>query len=707
MKKVCLCILIATVMSLWLVTPALAAQQVENIPYDSYTYWLGYSNKTLVPSKHMYEVCGILTGNDFGYSNFLSPTDICTDMEGNLYIVEEYMSRLTILDQNGNLKKTISEIKDGDESLSFVGSQGVFVDRNGRIYIADTRNSRVLVSDQNGSLLRVVEIPDSPLIPDDFLFTPVKIVVDSLDNMYVLSKGSTYGALMFGSDGIFLGFYGANTTAASITDIFNILWDLFVLTDEMRQGQLQRIPYQFVDLDVDTSDFVYTVTGKTEKALDLFGQIRRLNPSGRNILQVKQYASFSSSDSFNFLDAGASFVGNKEQNLVGITVDETGYIYALDNTYGRVFVYDKECNLLTALGGGGGQGSQQGLFESAVSIDVYQDKLFVLDYAKAQITVFKETEYGSLVKLANKMYLEQRYEEAEDLWYQVLAADRNSQLAYRGLARSSLMKGDYSIALTYAKQGRDYNTYDQAFGFVRNESLKNNVIWIVLLMGAFAAAVVALVVLLKKKKVKITNEKTKVMLQAPLHPFRSMDAIKYKKQGSILYASFLLFLLYVFTVMGDTHGGFLHNRFDASTYNAIFTLLSTVGIAVLWSICYWAVSVLFEGKSRLKEVYIVTGYAMIPQILNAIFFLIFSQFLLTSEATILSIFSVIMIIMSAIILCIGTMIINEFNFFKFLGTSIVSVIAMGIVIFIIFMILILIQQTFSFVATVFMEFNYR
>mgnify|MGYP003295443019 CR=1 FL=1 len=79
----------------------------------------------------------------------------------------------------------------------------------------------------------------------------------------------------------------------------------------------------------------------------------------------------------------------------------------------------------------------------------------------------------------------------------------------------------------------------------------------------------------------------------------------------------------------------------------------------------WAISVLFEGKCRLKQTFVIASYAMIPQIINSILFIILSQFLTSDEAVILSVISVLSLIVSGIVIVIGNMIINEFNFFKF------------------------------------------
>ena len=50
---------------------------------------------------------------------------------------------------------------------------------------------------------------------------------------------------------------------------------------------------------------------------------------------------------------------------------------------------------------------------------------------------------------------------------------------------------------------------------------------------------------------------------------------------------------------------------------------------------------------------------------------------------------------------------HEFDFFRFLLTAVITLVAMAIVIFLVFMIIILLQQFFAFIRTVFIEVTYR
>jgi hypothetical protein len=66
-----------------------------------------------------------------------------------------------------------------------------------------------------------------------------------------------------------------------------------------------------------------------------------------------------------------------------------------------------------------------------------------------------------------------------------------------------------------------------------------------------------------------------------------------------------------------------------------------------------------------------------------------------------------MTLLTAFMLIMGTMIIHDYTFGKFVGTTIMSVLAILIVIFLAIVIVILVQQLILFAGTVYREFMYR
>ena len=680
-----------------------SAAQIENITYDSYTYWQDNSGSFLVGNRPMYEVKDTIFAADYNISNLNEPTDIAVNSFGDLYILDSNNARIVILDKELKLKSIISDF--GGEK--FDKAMGIEISYDDKVYIADTENMRVLVADSNGSLIEIIKCPDSEIIPDDYEFRPLQLSLDKNGYLYVLSKGSYYGALVFAPDGTTEGFFGATKVNASIGDVFDLLWNRWFLTDAQRASQIQKIPYQFSDLCIDGDGLVYTTTGATKE--NAKGQIRALGPTGQNVLKSRVGRVVSSADGYNFADNGVAklAIGSRLQDFVSIDVQD-GIIYALDQTYGKVFVYSDNCELYTVFGGGVKKGTQLGTFQNAVSLAVYENNVYVLDSKKGNITVFSLNEYGSNLFKASALTNKGEYLNAKPLWESIIKLDRNNQLAYRGLARAELAEKNYSQAMKYAKQGWDRGIYDQAFEYVRNDFIEKYIDLFILLVILIPIAIFAVFMLNKRKKlVNINLPKTKLATTAFLHPFENFRAVKYNAQGSMIVASVFLILYYLTDVLRDYYSGFVHSTFNVEDYNSLLSLLGTVGVVVLWVVCNWGMSVLAEGKAKIKEVYIVACYSLIPQIFNSIFYLIGSNVLLESEATILTVVSTVCLILTGITLCIGTMIIHEFDFFKFIFTAVLSLIAMAVVIFILFMIVILVQQFYEFIRTILIEVIYR
>jgi hypothetical protein len=213
---------------------------------------------------------------------------------------------------------------------------------------------------------------------------------------------------------------------------------------------------------------------------------------------------------------------------------------------------------------------------------------------------------------------------------------------------------------------------------------------------------------MKKNNVAlIKNQSAKTVLRLCLHPFDSFQSIKYKQQGSLIIASILIILFYVSTVIKEMYSGFAFSTFEPSTYNSIITLFRTVGVVALWIIANWAICSLMEGKGNLKEICVVTAYALIPVIIGNFVTLFMTHILLPTEGAFITIVSVVCMLYTLYLLIVGTMIVHEYDFFKFLGATVVVIAVMALVIFIIFLLCILFQQATEFISTVFKEISTR
>ena len=116
---------------------------------------------------------------------------------------------------------------------------------------------------------------------------------------------------------------------------------------------------------------------------------------------------------------------------------------------------------------------------------------------------------------------------------------------------------------------------------------------------------------------------------------------------------------------------------------------------------------LFAGKGRFKEVFVATNYCLIPIIFYNFIRTILSYVMPLSGKGFLDGVYVVLIIYTVYLLCVAFTTIHDYSVSKLIGTTLVTIFGMILIIFVIFMIVILLQQLGDFVYSIFVEVVYR
>ena len=127
----------------------------------------------------------------------------------------------------------------------------------------------------------------------------------------------------------------------------------------------------------------------------------------------------------------------------------------------------------------------------------------------------------------------------------------------------------------------------------------------------------------------------------------------------------------------------------------------------MWVVVNWLVASLFEGKGRFMDILTVTAYSLLPLIVTQLVALPLSHGMLLEEATFLRLLQTVGLLYTLLLLAIGTMIMHDFSLWKFVWTSLLTLLGIGIIVFVLFMVGILLQQGYGFVLTLFSEAVYR
>lgn len=425
------------------------------VPYDSYNYDY-WTNIVHTPAPYVPD--GTISGISLNVGALLNPQDMCVAPNDDLYIADTGNNRIIVVDgETRDVIKIITSFNnDGTEDF-FNAPTGVCVSEKEQLYIADRENQRIVVLELDGTLVKIVRDPVSDVLPDGFVFKPLKVSVDYADRIYCIAQNMFQGIMVFETDGHFSGFFGTINVRLS-------LWEKFwkkVATKEERENQTLYIATEFTGIDIDADGFVYATN------IDESGEqgVRRLNPRGEDVIKKGRNASVGGD---LWITIGGAYSGASQ--ITDVVYRDDGIYSLLDRKRGRVFTYDHEGNLLYIFGG---LGTQEGTFVTPSAIEQWGGQLLVMDANRCEIYCFSSTEYGRLIDEAVGLRYDGDEALAVDLWRRVLELDENNELANSGIGKAYLSAGDNKMAMKYLKLGMNREYYSVAFKRYRSDFLRS------------------------------------------------------------------------------------------------------------------------------------------------------------------------------------------------------------------------------------------
>ena len=466
--------------AVWMVLPF--SVQARSEPYETYIY----QNDKAVPSLSGYAPLDVYSYSDMALEAALSqPMDLFVDDEQQeVLLLDSGNGRVIILDEAMRAVTVIDRFDYRGEELSLDTPSSLCLKDPNTLVIADTGNERVVVCDRTGKVKELLKKPASEVFPQESSFIPLK-VASYAGKIYVLCRDIYQGAVVFDNEYHFERFYGANQVKLSAKLLLDRFWKT-VMNEEQSSGLANYIPVEFTNLDIDDDGFVYTVTGKAGAS----DRLRKMNAIGDNII--------GSGKKFGDLDSVYD-MGTIATNLVDVAVDAEGYVYALDATWGRVFQYDSEFNMIFEFGSLGG--SNKGTFSTPVALDTMGSRVLVLDSTLGTVTTFGSTEFGDKVHHALQLYREGSYEDALGPWQEILQLDNHYQLAHKGVGDGLFMLGEYRQAMREYKNANAKADYLKAMREYRNGLLHQ---WFALVLAAIVVVMLLVVWLMvhhdKKKR---------------------------------------------------------------------------------------------------------------------------------------------------------------------------------------------------------------
>lgn len=687
---------LAIVLLLVMVFPVSAS---ADAPYKSYnqTKW-----KNSVPAPDAYEAVRKVEVANLGIEGIEGLKDFCFDDRGQLYVLES-SGKIIIFDNQLNTLCVIPGVKNKQgESDPLKSPSGIFTD--GRyIYIADTGNSRGLKINLQGN----IEV--QYLKPEDNAYTstiyqPVKILADSTGMVYVLSEGVYQGVILFDAGGAFTSFYGSAPIQVNARVVIDRIWK-GLMTKSQREKMAQYVPVSFTNFDIDEKGFIYTCSYYTNNNKE---QIRRLNYLGKNIYPYKK--DFGEKET-------VYYKGNViNTNFTDIEITDENTVLALDMTRGRVYAFDQEGNRLFNFGT---IGAMKGAFVSPAAVESYNRMIYVLDSGNSSITLFRPTQFGSLMLKAVSLYTEGQYLEALQPWQELLALNSNFELAYTGIGESLMKLGRFKEAVSCFRQGFELERESKAFKQYRAQVLRENM---PIVVTGFLLLVTLLLIITNRRFLAFAGRKLgrderplksealiaiRYMGRITARPIETLEEMKYKRYQNYGFTGVILLVLFAVEILSRQQTGFRFNQHNPEELNIFIQLSFTALLFILFAAANWGVCSIMEGEGRFGEIVTVCAYALCPYILFRLCHVGLSRISTLEEQAFLSVFMATGILWSLFLGFQAIRIVHQYTSGKTVLIILLSCIGVAVILFVLFLLFALFRQIYAFGYSVYSELIYR
>ena len=639
-----------------------------------------------------YQVKTIIGGSKYGFNQ---PQDMAF-RNHELYVLDSQNKRVVVLDEQYKIVRKISFSIDGSR-YEMIEPKGIWVDEQGNIFVADRSKKIVFKADSQGVIQKEYGKPENELIDKNADYLPCKVMTDALGELYVMVENEYRGIMTFSPEGDFLGFYGSKEVTVDAELLVNKFWEIF-MTEEQRENTGRNLPTEYSNMAVDKKGFVFTCSGTSNDAGDL---VRKLNSQGIDVLQNK--------GGFGDYNLGVLRGNWFNTDFNGIAVDEQGLITVLDRTWNRLFQYTSEGDLLYIYGG---KGEQSGTFGTPVDVECMGDTILVLDSQYGNITVFEPTSFGNAVRSAQNYYQNGLFTESIAPWTEVLRQNSNYEFAYVGIGKAMMIQKDYQKAMKYFKLGYSHENYSIAFKRQRSIVLRDN-FSITMFAALFLLVLIPLGIRILKRKgmmkkvVLDESGKLKYLLYVMIHPSEGYQELRYNQKYSMGIANTIVLLWFIVSALSYSNKGFIFNYNDPNDFNVFIILVTTIGLAAVFCLVNWLLATFFEGKGKLKEVWIYTCYALLPLTVAGALEILLSHVMTSDEGVFIRYLVVFGTIWSAALLILSVIGLNQYSFTRCMVSLATTVIGITAIVFLIFLMCNLFIQVQSFFQTVIKELLYR
>jgi len=199
----------------------------------------------------------------------------------------------------------------------------------------------------------------------------------------------------------------------------------------------------------------------------------------------------------------------------------------------------------------------------------------------------------------------------------------------------------------------------------------------------------------------------KYSLYVCTHPLDGFWDLTHEKRGSIAAANVIIGLAVVVEVLRLTLTNFQFVSINMEYFNSIIVAMRILLPVGLWTVANWSLTTLMDGKGRMFEIYMSVCYALTPYVIINVVMIILSQFITFDEGAIYWVLAGFAAIWTGMLILAGMMMVHDYSLLKTLFSSFLTIIGMGVMVFIFVIFFSLISDAFAYFVSLYKEIMFR
>ncbi len=202
-------------------------------------------------------------------------------------------------------------------------------------------------------------------------------------------------------------------------------------------------------------------------------------------------------------------------------------------------------------------------------------------------------------------------------------------------------------------------------------------------------------------------ESLKYSLYVLTHPFDGFWDLIHEKRGTMAAAHTLLILTFLTNLWSMRFTNFMFNDVRWERINIWQQVLGILAPLLIYCLANWCLTTLFDGKGRLRDIYMGMCYSLTPYIILVNPVTIISNFVTDEEGAFLAYFQALALIWAAVWILISVMQIHDYSLFKAIMAIAFSIVGMMIIVFLIMLFFSLVSDAVAFFISIGKEILFR